>query len=102
MQFDRVTEYIELEPEEKTDDAHRAEIEAIEAFADHEERTIPEGWPRTGSVELRNVTVKYDAEGPEILKNINLKFEAGERVAVVGRTGSGKSTVRGIVEYSSM
>lgn len=39
------------------------------------------------------MTIKYDLDGPEILKDINLKFAAGERVAIVGRTGSGKSTV---------
>jgi ABC-type bacteriocin/lantibiotic exporter with double-glycine peptidase domain len=54
---------------------------------------MPKNWPRSGMVEFRNVTIKYDTDGPEILKNINLKFAAGERVAVVGRTGSGKSTV---------
>lgn len=54
---------------------------------------MPADWPRSGEVEFRDVTIKYDPDGPEILKNINLKFAAGERVAVVGRTGSGKSTV---------
>jgi len=39
------------------------------------------------------VTVKYDINGPDILKDINLTFQAGERVAIVGRTGSGKSTL---------
>jgi ABC-type bacteriocin/lantibiotic exporter with double-glycine peptidase domain len=54
---------------------------------------MPKNWPRSGEVKFRDVTIKYDFDGPEILKNINLKFAAGERVAVVGRTGSGKSTV---------
>ncbi len=54
---------------------------------------MPPNWPATGSIEFRNVTVRYDSDGPDILKNINLRFNAGERVAVVGRTGSGKSTV---------
>lgn len=50
-------------------------------------------WPRTGRVEYQNVTIRYDANGPDILKNINLIFEPGKRIAIVGRTGSGKSTV---------
>ncbi|KAH8889816.1 P-loop containing nucleoside triphosphate hydrolase protein [Thozetella sp. PMI_491] len=91
--FHRVKEYSNLEPEEKTDDAHKQELLAIQTDADREEQIMPKNWPRSGSVELRNVTVKYDEDGPEILKDINLKFEAGERVAVVGRTGSGKSTL---------
>lgn len=39
------------------------------------------------------MTIRYDPEGPNILTDVNLKFKAGQRVAVVGRTGSGKSTV---------
>lgn len=50
-------------------------------------------WPRTGEIEFRNVTIRYDPEGPNILTDINLKFKAGQRVAIIGRTGSGKSTV---------
>lgn len=54
---------------------------------------IPKNWPRGGEIEFRNVTIRYDPDGPNILTNVNLKFKAGERVAVVGRTGSGKSTL---------
>lgn len=78
---------MQLEPEEKTDDVHGAasspDLTAIEA----------KDWPQTGSIEFRNVTIRYDPDGPDILKDVNLRFLAGERVAVVGRTGSGKSTV---------
>lgn len=62
-------------------------------YADDETKTIPKNWPRSGSIEFRNVTIRYDPEGPDILTDVNLKFNSGERVAVVGRTGSGKSTV---------
>ena len=55
--------------------------------------SLTNDWPRTGSVEFRNVTIRYDPQGPDILKDVNLTFAAGERVAIVGRTGSGKSTV---------
>ena len=58
-----------------------------------EDVDVPQDWPTSGKVEFRNVTVKYDPSGPAILKDINLTFGAGERVAVVGRTGSGKSTL---------
>lgn len=64
-----------------------------EALANHEEYIIPVNWPRSGSVEFCNATIRYQPDGPDILKDISLKFEAGERVAIVGRTGSGKSTV---------
>lgn len=56
---------------------------------------IPRDWPSKGLIEFRGVTVRYDPDGPDILSNINLTIRPGERIAVVGRTGSGKSTVSG-------
>lgn len=44
-----------------------------------------------GRVEFKNVNFSYEKE--EVLKNINLKVEPGEIVALVGRTGAGKSTL---------
>jgi ABC-type bacteriocin/lantibiotic exporter with double-glycine peptidase domain len=77
-----------VEPEEKSD-----EYKQLGEYSDSDVIPVPKNWPSTGEVEFRNVTIKYDVDGPEILKNINLKFGAGERVAICGRTGSGKSTV---------
>ncbi|PNY30047.1 ATP-binding cassette transporter abc4 [Tolypocladium capitatum] len=89
--FRRVKEYVKLEPEGKDDEPYPDEGEG--GYADDETRVIPKNWPRSGEIEFRNVTVRYDADGPDILSDVNLKFRAGERVAVVGRTGSGKSTL---------
>ncbi|ORY65077.1 P-loop containing nucleoside triphosphate hydrolase protein [Pseudomassariella vexata] len=86
--FHRVREYALVEPEEHVD-----EYKSEGGYVDDENSLMPKDWPRTGRVEFKDVTIKYDLDGPEILKNINLKFEAGERIAVVGRTGSGKSTL---------
>jgi ABC-type multidrug transport system fused ATPase/permease subunit len=88
--FHRVREYASLEPEEKTEDG------AAAAAPQHQllpPGGVPASWPATGAIEFRNVTIRYDPDGPDILKDISLKFAAGERVAVVGRTGSGKSTL---------
>lgn len=39
-----------------------------------------------------NVTFRYAENGPIILKNLNLKINSGEHVAIVGQTGCGKTT----------
>ncbi|KAI1819716.1 ABC transporter [Xylaria intraflava] len=86
--YHRVKEYANVEAEESPDEYRKPG-----AYSDDPNAGIPKSWPRSGEIEFRNVTIRYDPDGPEILKNINLKFAAGERVAVVGRTGSGKSTL---------
>ncbi|MDG0815627.1 ABC transporter ATP-binding protein [Bdellovibrio svalbardensis] len=45
-----------------------------------------------GDIEIRNLNFQYEPQLPLVLKNINLHFKAGESIALVGRTGSGKST----------
>jgi ATP-binding cassette, subfamily B, bacterial MsbA len=45
----------------------------------------------TGSIEYRNVFFRYDHF--EVLKDINLKIEKGKTIALVGQSGSGKSTM---------
>lgn len=46
----------------------------------------------TFEIEFKNVSFKYPASGTYALENINLKIKNGERLAVVGRNGSGKTT----------
>ncbi|MDZ7682617.1 MAG: ABC transporter transmembrane domain-containing protein [Fodinibius sp.] len=46
-----------------------------------------------GSIEFKNVSFKYPGAEEYALKNVNLKVEAGQNVAIVGRTGSGKTTL---------
>ncbi|MBW2052433.1 MAG: ABC transporter ATP-binding protein [Deltaproteobacteria bacterium] len=45
-----------------------------------------------GQIEFNNVTFSY-ADGPRVLSNLSLKIAPGETVAVVGRTGAGKTTL---------
>ena len=47
----------------------------------------------SGAVELEHVSFRYDENSPYILHDISLKISPGEYVAVVGRTGCGKSTL---------
>lgn len=47
----------------------------------------------SGNIEINNVSFKYSEDGPLILNDISLKIKKGEYVAVVGKTGCGKSTL---------
>lgn len=47
----------------------------------------------SGSIELNNVSFRYDKDGPNIVDHMNLKIRAGEYVAIVGQSGCGKSTL---------
>ena len=48
-----------------------------------------------GEIEFRDLTFSYN--GNPVLKNVNLKIPAGRTVAIVGATGSGKSTLVGLI-----
>jgi len=46
-----------------------------------------------GAIEFRNVSFQYDANDAPVLKDISVEIPNGSTVAIVGRTGSGKSTL---------
>ena len=52
--------------------------------------------PIAGDIELRNLTFAYP-NGPTVLEDINLRIPAGSSLAIVGPTGSGKSTLVGLI-----
>ncbi len=69
----------------------------FDAKPDIDDREVPED-PITalmGDIEFRNLSFSYN--GHAILKNINLHIPAGKTVAVVGATGSGKSTLVNLI-----
>lgn len=53
----------------------------------------PISWPQEGRIDLQDLKVKYRPNTPLVLKGITCTFPAGNRIGVVGRTGSGKSTL---------
>ena len=47
----------------------------------------------SGAIELSHVSFRYDENGPDLLNDVSLKIKPHEYVAIVGRTGCGKSTL---------
>ena len=72
-------------------------FEVIDVGRDVPEAEKPIELPRLkGDVEFRNVSFSYGDSG-ETLRNVNLPIEAGEKVAIIGFVGSGKSALTELV-----
>ncbi len=50
-----------------------------------------------GEIEFKNVSFKYSDVLPNVLKNVNLKIPVGSVIAIVGHTGSGKSSLINLI-----
>ncbi|KAI0640447.1 P-loop containing nucleoside triphosphate hydrolase protein [Trametes meyenii] len=53
----------------------------------------PAYWPASGHLEVEKLSARYSQDGPQVLRGISFEVTAGERIGVVGRTGSGKSSL---------
>lgn len=53
--------------------------------------------PIAGRIEFRNLTFRYHPSSEPVLQDINLTIEAGQTIALVGHTGSGKSTLISLI-----
>ena len=80
--------------------AGTSSLERIQEYGniEQEPKPTPEGvppayWPASGELVVENLSAKYSADGPEVLHSLNFHIKSGERVGVVGRTGSGKSSL---------
>ncbi|KAG0249757.1 hypothetical protein DFQ27_009808 [Actinomortierella ambigua] len=58
-----------------------------------EGRRPPAAWPTGGSIEVKNLEIKYAPDLDTVIRGISFDVKPGEKVGVVGRTGSGKSTL---------
>lgn len=75
-------------------------LERIQGYIDieHEPKPTPEGvppayWPSSGRIEVDTLSARYSKDGPRVLHGLSFEIKSGERVGVVGRTGSGKSSL---------
>lgn len=71
--LDRLDEIMDQVSEHESDSLNQPEIE--------------------GSVEFKNVGFQFEDDNKQLLKNISFKVKKGDSVAIVGKTGSGKSTL---------
>eukprot|EP00262_Sarcandra_glabra_P012730 TRINITY_DN3339_c0_g3_i1.p1 TRINITY_DN3339_c0_g3~~TRINITY_DN3339_c0_g3_i1.p1 ORF type:complete len:142 (+),score=14.85 TRINITY_DN3339_c0_g3_i1:31-426(+) len=53
----------------------------------------PSSWPESGTIELVNLKVRYKESLPVVLHDVTCTFPGGKKIGIVGRTGSGKSTL---------
>ncbi|KAH7100034.1 ATP-binding cassette transporter [Auriculariales sp. MPI-PUGE-AT-0066] len=58
-----------------------------------EEGRPPAYWPSSGDLLVDRLNAQYSVDGPLALENITFQLKSGERIGVVGRTGSGKSSL---------
>ncbi|KAH8835448.1 hypothetical protein DL96DRAFT_1730898 [Flagelloscypha sp. PMI_526] len=75
--LERIQEYIVIEQEPKATEAG----------------VPPAAWPTSGDLKVEKLNARYSPDGPKVLKDISFDIPAGQRVGVVGRTGSGKSSL---------
>ncbi len=74
------------------------EMNSLRAFLDNTDEPDPEKPLDPGeipdySIEFRDVCFSYNPDSPPVLNHLNLKIEAGEKVALVGVNGIGKTTI---------
>ncbi|PWA81661.1 ATP-binding cassette subfamily C member 8 [Artemisia annua] len=50
-------------------------------------------WPSVGRVVIENLKIRYQPNSPLVLQGISCVFEGGHKIGIVGRTGSGKTTL---------
>ncbi len=50
-------------------------------------------WPQKGNFVGKNVRFRYRQDKPEIIHGLNFDFAQNEKIGIIGRTGSGKSTL---------
>ncbi|KAH8978585.1 hypothetical protein EDB92DRAFT_2119177 [Lactarius akahatsu] len=61
----------------------------------------PAYWPASGDLRVEKLSACYSLDGPKVLHDISFHIKSGERVGVVGRTGSGKVSVLSSIVYWS-
>ncbi|OUM60193.1 hypothetical protein PIROE2DRAFT_54778 [Piromyces sp. E2] len=56
-------------------------------------KEAPLGWPSSGKIEIRDLSMKYAPFLPPTIRHLYLNINSNEKVGIVGRTGAGKSSI---------
>lgn len=67
--------------------------DVIEAAPEQDVQTVQAAPKASGAITLENVSFRYNPQAPWVLRGLNLTIKPGQKVALVGRTASGKSTL---------
>ena len=81
---ERVKEYVEDIPQEKV---------VVYGTGPEDVHQPNSTWPDKGRVSIANLDVRYRPNLPLVLMSLSCEIQAGQHIGVVGRTGSGKSTI---------
>ena len=81
---------------QRLDDINRYEVDDLNYPGD-KQRISFEGSRLSGELELKNISFGYSPLDPPLLENFNLHLKPGRWVAIIGASGSGKSTMAKIV-----
>lgn len=82
-------------------ESHFTSVERIMYYSDKveqeapaiiEDNRPPEDWPKHPSIEYKNVEIRYTPDADPALRSVSFKVKEYEKVGIIGRTGSGKST----------
>uniref|UniRef100_UPI0037E705BF ATP-binding cassette sub-family C member 12-like n=1 Tax=Semicossyphus pulcher TaxID=241346 RepID=UPI0037E705BF len=57
------------------------------------EAQVPEDWPKSGAITFQGYKMRYRENTPIVLNKLDFLIRAGEKLGIVGRTGSGKSSL---------
>ncbi len=72
---------------------HYGKAIAVEAPAILPDHRPPPGWPSAGAIEVEGLEMRYDTDLPLVLMGVSFAVASKERIGIVGRTGSGKSSI---------
>lgn len=72
---------------------HYADLQAEPQVLAQSQLPSSQEWPTHGQIQMHDVCVRYAPHLPRVLHNVSCSIDAGSRVGIIGRTGSGKSTL---------